>query len=499
MANTNTTSNQKTNQTSGSHTQGSSTTNSSSNTSSHSEYGSNTTGYGFNYSQSNSASKGGSHSTTTGESIGQSHSQGGANSQTAGMSWASGQVSDRTQQKFEESGNDYVQSENVANAYNNLQQAISGKPAFQSTYASKLDELYGQLMNRDKFNYNFNEDAMYQMYKDQYQQGGQRAMRDTMGQAAAMTGGYGSSYAQTAGQQTYQGYLQELNQLIPQLRQQAYEEYRDEGQDLLNKYNITSNAYDREYGQYRDAVGDWQSDRSFDYGMYSDERNFDYNKYQADRNYWQNEYWNEKNSAQSNASNSESTNYSDSTSYQKNQSTTDSTNWQNTTSNTLGFNWNTSQTNGWQDTTSKTNSTSTTNSSQDTTGWSNSETNSNSSSVSSGTGGSGSGASTMWTNQNAATFNERSNLVNDDIDGLATYYNQGNRTKVGEILVGLRENGLTRSDGTHIGFTDHDVAQLYRDTISKNNPGAYNITDKEALQVISQWVNNPDEYSKRKK
>ena len=95
-----------------------------------------------------------------------------------------------------------------------------------------------------------NEDAMYQMYKDQYQQGGQRAMRDTIGQASALTGGYGSSYAQTAGQQTYQGYLQELNQLIPQLRQQAYEEYRDEGQDLLNKYNITSNAYDREYGQH---------------------------------------------------------------------------------------------------------------------------------------------------------------------------------------------------------------------------------------------------------
>ena len=46
-------------------------------------------------------------------------------------------------------------------------------------------------------------------------------MEDTLGKAAALTGGYASSYAQSAGQQAYNGYLQELAALVPELRQAA--------------------------------------------------------------------------------------------------------------------------------------------------------------------------------------------------------------------------------------------------------------------------------------
>ena len=58
---------------------------------------------------------------------------------------------------------------------------------------------------------------------------GSRAMRDTMGQAAALTGGYGSSYAQSAGQQQYALYLQKLGEAMPELYQAAYERYSAEG------------------------------------------------------------------------------------------------------------------------------------------------------------------------------------------------------------------------------------------------------------------------------
>ena len=291
-----------------------------------------------------SSTSGGSTSTTTGHSESQSHttseqhSKGGAESNSEGMSWASGKVEDRTQEYRDKYNTDYTEGEKVADTYQRLQDTIDGKPTFQSQYEDRLDQLYYSIMNREKFSYDFNADQMYQLYKDQYTQSGKRAMQDAMGQAAALTGGYGSSYGQSVGQQTYQNYLQDLNNIIPELRNQAYQEYQQEGQDLLNKYSITNDAYNREYGQYRDNVADWQSDRGFNYGMYSDERNFDYNQFANDRNYWNQEYWNEKNSAQSNQQHALESNWNDtygksdtysSTDYSE---TTNSSSWSNTDS-----------------------------------------------------------------------------------------------------------------------------------------------------------------------
>lgn len=317
------------------------------------------------------STSGGNTSTTTGHSETQSHttseqhSKGGAESNSEGKSWASGEVEDRTQQYRDKYNTDYTEGEKVADTYQRLQDTLSGKPTFQSQYEDRLNQLYESIMNRDKFSYDFNADSMYQLYKDQYTQSGKRAMQDTMGQAAALTGGYGSSYGQSVGQQTYQNYLQELNDMIPTLRNQAYQEYQQEGQDLLNKYNITSDAYNREYGQYRDDVSDWQSDRGFNYGMYSDERNFDYNQFANDRNYWNQEYWNERNSAQSNTQHALESNWNDTYGKSDTYSSTDYAETTNTSS--------------WSNTDSI--------SSTSSTAWSNSNT-------ASGGSGSGSGSST---------------------------------------------------------------------------------------------------------
>ena len=57
------------------------------------------------------------------------------------------------------------------------------------------DEALEQYLNREAFQYDLNADALYQQYQNRYQELGRNAMKDTMGQAAALTGGYGSSYA----------------------------------------------------------------------------------------------------------------------------------------------------------------------------------------------------------------------------------------------------------------------------------------------------------------
>lgn len=115
-----------------------------------------------------------------------------------------------------------------------------------------MDQVLNDIKNRKEFSYNFNEDALYQQYKDKYIKQGKMAMADTIGQASAMTGGYGNSYAQSVGQQAYQASLENLNDIVPELYQMAYDKYNNETQDLYNQYGLLMEDYKREYGEYSD-------------------------------------------------------------------------------------------------------------------------------------------------------------------------------------------------------------------------------------------------------
>lgn len=166
-----------------------------------------------------------------------------------------------------------------------LEAAEASKPAaYSGSYASAVDEALRKIQNREKFSYDVNADALYQQYKDSYTRQGKLAMEDTIGKAAALTGGYGNSYAQTAGQQTYQAYLDKLNDRIPELYAAAYDRYRKEGEDLKDEYAMLSARDQQEYARHRDAVDDYYKDISYrrqsygdaydrGYGRYSDEQN----------------------------------------------------------------------------------------------------------------------------------------------------------------------------------------------------------------------------------
>ena len=180
---------------------------------------------------------------------------------------------------------DYVMGKDAQGAKDALDAHNASKPgAYQSQWQSQLDALMGQIMNRDKFSYDLNGDALYQQYKDKYIQQGKLAMGDAIGQASAMTGGYGNSYAQSVGQQQYQASLDNLNDIVPQLYQMALDQYNREGQDLYNQYGLVADRENTDYGRYRDTVSDWMTDRGYLQGVYNDERSFDYGKYVDDRN-----------------------------------------------------------------------------------------------------------------------------------------------------------------------------------------------------------------------
>jgi hypothetical protein len=167
---------------------------------------------------------------------------------------------------------------------------------YRSPWQSQLDDTMNRIMNREKFSYDLNGDALWKQYKDQYTTGGKMAMMDTMGQAQAMTGGYGNSYAQSVGQQAYQAQLQNLNDVVPELYQMALNQYNQEGQDMYQQYSMLGAQEEQDYGRYRDSVSDYytelsrlmdqyNAERDYDYGKYTDDRNFEYGQYSDDRAY----------------------------------------------------------------------------------------------------------------------------------------------------------------------------------------------------------------------
>ena len=156
---------------------------------------------------------------------------------------------------------DELLNENVFNAA--LAAGQQQKPTYAGTFDQQLSDLYDQISTRPQFSYDVNADPLYQQYKDRYIQQGKLAMKDTMGQAAALTGGYGNTYGQQVGQQAYDAYLQNLSAVIPELYGMAYDKYKDEGDDLLKMYGLVGEQRDTEYGRYRDALGDWENERAF--------------------------------------------------------------------------------------------------------------------------------------------------------------------------------------------------------------------------------------------
>ena len=173
-----------------------------------------------------------------------------------------------------------------------LLEAQKNAPTYANSYEDQLKDLYDRIVNRDKFRYDINQDELYQQYAKQYAEKGRMAMMDTMGQAAALTGGYASTYGQAVGQQQYDAYLQQLNDVVPELYQMAYQQYQDEGDRMQQQYGMLGDLADDEYSKYRDAYNQWLTER--DYAQGNADTAYDrgynqwlqqWNQFNTDRNY----------------------------------------------------------------------------------------------------------------------------------------------------------------------------------------------------------------------
>lgn len=154
--------------------------------------------------------------------------------------------------------------------------SYASAPTYTNKYQSQIDELTAQILGREAFSYDPEKDPTYQQYKESYTRSGERAMQDTLGQVAARTGGLASSYAGSAAQQTYDNYMAALADKIPELKQLAYSMYQDEGNTQRANLEMLMALEQGDYAKYADLLAQYNTDRSFDYGVFSDQRNYDY-------------------------------------------------------------------------------------------------------------------------------------------------------------------------------------------------------------------------------
>lgn len=196
-------------------------------------------------------------------------------------------------------GYDPAKNEAFNKALEQLKQTQAQTPTYKGTYDQQVKDMYDKIANREKFSYDLNGDALYNQYKNQATQKGKLAMMDTMGQAAALTGGYGNSYAQNVGQQAYQAQLQQLNEVIPELYGMALDQYNREGDRMLQQHGMLSDMANTEYGRYQDAMAQHRQDLAFQKQLADDayNRGFDnwyaeyQNRYQAERDQVADQRW----------------------------------------------------------------------------------------------------------------------------------------------------------------------------------------------------------------
>jgi len=127
-------------------------------------------------------------------------------------------------------------------------------PAF--TADPNIAPLQASLANFKINPFNADTSAEFASYKDKYTDAGNHAMSDTMGQAAAMSGGRASSYSTAVGAQAKASWDQRLMDVIPTLAQNDYNRQMDSFNMLASQLTSLQNADNNNYNRFRNTQAD---------------------------------------------------------------------------------------------------------------------------------------------------------------------------------------------------------------------------------------------------
>ncbi len=159
---------------------------------------------------------------------------------------------------------EYEKSQAVLDAENRVKEWENNAPSnYESKYSEQIEGILNDILNREKFEYNLNADPLYHQYRELYTENGKKAMMDTIADASALTGGYGNTYAVNAGSEAYHEYLNNLNSVALDLRDRAYETYKDEGEKLFDDISVLRSLDGDDYKKYLDELNRYYKDGDY--------------------------------------------------------------------------------------------------------------------------------------------------------------------------------------------------------------------------------------------
>lgn len=204
-------------------------------------------------------------------------------------------------------GSNFVASDSYYKAMAYTQGLLDKLSSGRTSYTDKINNTLSAIENYGKFSYDMNKDPLFQNALASAMKSGQTAMQDTIGQASALTGGYGNSYAVSAGNQAYNQMIEGAYDSLPEYYQIAKDAYEGELNNmykqlsaygdldkteydrLANAYNANlqnvNSIYDREYNDFWNNKNFAEQQRQF-----SAEMGYKNAKLQQEQANWEKEY-----------------------------------------------------------------------------------------------------------------------------------------------------------------------------------------------------------------
>lgn len=146
----------------------------------------------------------------------------------------------------------------LSNARSELERFEQTKPAdYQSKYQGQIDNVMGKLDDLGDFDYDPASDTAYKQYKNEYTQKAKLANQNAQANAAAQTGGYGSSYGTQAGQNAYTATMNNLDNVLNSLQDQSRSEYTAKRTGLESQLSGLQNAEQQDYQNYQKDMANW--------------------------------------------------------------------------------------------------------------------------------------------------------------------------------------------------------------------------------------------------
>lgn len=139
----------------------------------------------------------------------------------------------------------------------------------------KLDEAINKYLNSRGFNYNTADDPDYQAYVREYKENAKQGRELSRATANTLANGYNPTYADTVSDEVYNSYMENVTDAIPQFKNLAAMENSGRENQLANAVNIYSMQAQKDYGRYRDTVGDKKNFLNYLYDRYATDRQSD--------------------------------------------------------------------------------------------------------------------------------------------------------------------------------------------------------------------------------